>query len=62
MRSLQDGRQQPGRRRFAGGARHAHEAYRFHGGGQGGAQLLRRGKALGEGGKILICLFNGHSV
>ena len=29
---------------------------------QGSAQLLRRGKALGQRGKIFVCLFDGHCV
>ena len=57
----QDGRQQTRHRRFTGSACYAHELHLLHRGGQQRTQLLRVGKAVRQGCKILICLLDGHS-
>ena len=57
---VQDGRQQTGRHGLACRACHAHELHLLHRRGERGAQLLGGGKTVRQGGKILICLFDGH--
>ena len=57
---VQDGRQQTGRHGLACRACHAHELHLLHRRGERGAQLFGGGKTVRQGGKILICLFDGH--
>ena len=57
---VQDGRQQAGRHGLACRACHAHELHLLHRRGKRGAQLFGGGKTVRQGGKILICLFDGH--
>ena len=59
---LQDGPQQACRGRLACRARHADKLHLLHRSGQGGTQFLRRGKALRQSLKIVICLVWSHSV
>ena len=57
---MQDSRQQAGHHGLARRARHTHECNFAHRRSQRGAQLFGGGKAVRQGGKILICLFDGH--
>ena len=57
---VQDGRQQAGHHSLARRARHAHKLHLLHRRSERGAQLFGGGKAVRQGGKILICLFDGH--
>ena len=58
----QDGRQQTGSSGLARRAGHTDELHLLDIRRQGSAQLLRRGKALGQRRKIFVCLFDGHCV
>ena len=58
----QDSRQQTGSSGLARRAGHTDELHLLDIRRQGSAQLLRRGKALGQRREIFVCLFDGHCV